>query len=144
MYPESPPVGSHPWGNAPTPYEELGGEQVLRELVDRFYDVIAADSPALRAMHPADDTNSRRNLFDFLSGWLGGPQLYMERKGHPRLRMRHLPFSIGEAEAAEWMSCMQHALDETAVAEPLRSYLDTRLAQTADHVINTATGDEPG
>ena len=137
MLPESEPATAYPWGNAPTPYDELGGETVLRDLVDRFYDRIAADSPGLRAMHPADDSNSRRNLFEFLSGWMGGPQLYMERKGPPRLRMRHLPFVIGSEEAEEWLRCMRGALADTAVAEPLRTYLDTRLTQTAHHVVNS-------
>jgi hemoglobin len=136
MYPDARPHASHPWGEAPTPYEELGGELVLRRLVDCFYDRIGEDSPMLRAIHPADDTNSRRNLFDFLSGWLGGPNLYTERKGHPRLRMRHLPFSIGPAEANEWIRCMRGALNDVAVPEPLRDYIDARLEQTAIHVIN--------
>ena len=136
MLPDSEPTTANPWGNASTPHEELGGEAVLRDLVDRFYDRIAADAPALRAMHPADDSNSRRNLFEFLSGWMGGPQLYMERKGHPRLRMRHFPFSIGVAEAEEWMRCMRGALNDMAVTEPLRTYLDDRLTQTARHVVN--------
>ena len=136
MLPESKPEAANPWGDAPSPYEELGGEMVLRDLVDRFYDRIAAHSPALRAMHPADDSNSRRNLFEFLSGWMGGPQLYMERKGHPRLRMRHIPFDIGSDEAEEWLRCMRAAFTDLAVTEPLRTYLDTRLTQTAHHVVN--------
>lgn len=136
MFPESPPEGSHPWGDAATPYEELGGEPVLRRLVDRFYDLMRSDSPSLRAMHPADDANSRRNLYDFLSGWLGGPQLYMERKGHPRLRMRHAPFTIGTAEAEEWMRCMRGALDDVGVSGALRQYIEVKLEQTAQHVRN--------
>lgn len=136
VVPDPQPAGNHPWGDAATPYEELGGESVLRDLVNRFYDHIDADSPALRSMHPADDRNSRRNLFDFLSGWMGGPQLYAERKGHPRLRMRHLPFSIGQQEADEWLRCMRRAFDEVGVASPLREYLDVRLEQTAHHVRN--------
>ena len=130
------PDGSNPWGNAATPYEELGGEDRLRQLVDTFYDNMDAGSPVLRAMHPADDSNSRRNLFEFLSGWMGGPDLYTQRKGHPRLRMRHLPFVIGSYEAEEWMRCMRSAFDEMGVSEPLRGYLDVRLEQTADHVRN--------
>ena len=137
---EPEPEGAHPWGNAATPYEELGGEAELRALVDHFYDRIRDDSPLLRAMHPADDRNSRRNLFEFLSGWMGGPDLYTARKGHPRLRMRHFPFAIGGEEAAEWIRCMRGALDDVAVPEPLRTYLDTRLEQTAQHVRNTDTG----
>ena len=109
---------------------------MLRRLVDRFYDLIESDSPGLRAMHPADDSNSRRNLFDFLSGWLGGPQLYMKRKGAPRLRMRHAPFAIGTAEAEEWMRCMRAALDDVEVVGPVRQYIETQLEQTARHVRN--------
>ena len=101
---------------------------------------MARNSPSLAAMHPADDRNSRRNLFEFLSGWLGGPALYAERKGHPRLRMRHLRFAIGSDEAEEWMRCMRGALDEIGVTEPLRTYLDSRLAQTAHHVRNIEPG----
>ena len=130
------PEGSHPWGDSDTPYLQLGGAPMVQRLVDAFYDQIAASSPSLRAIHPADDRKSRRNLFEFLSGWMGGPQLYMERKGHPRLRMRHLPFTIGEAEAAEWMRCMRAALDDVAVPSPLREYLEARLEQTAQHVRN--------
>ncbi len=138
--PDPKPAGRHPWGDADTPYAELGGESVLMTLVDRFYDRIDAEAPELRAMHPADDSNSRRNLFEFLSGWMGGPGLYIERKGHPQLRMRHLPFTIGVPEAAEWMRCMRGAIDDVGVAEPLRTYLDTRLEQTAQHVRNTDAG----
>lgn len=141
MLPDSSSEYTHPWGNAATPYEELGGEHRLRDLVERFYDRMDQDSPMLRAMHPADDSNSRRNLFEFLSGWMGGPPLYMERKGHPKLRMRHFPFEIGEAEALAWIKCMKDALEDEAVAEPLCSYLAVRLEQTAHHVRNTDTTD---
>jgi hemoglobin len=130
------PEGAHPWGDAATPYEELGGEEVLRRLINHFYDRIDRDSPKVRALHPADDSNSRRNLFEFLSGWMGGPQLYMQRKGHPRLRMRHFPFSIGSEEADEWMRCMRGAMADTGVPSPLRDYLESRLEQTAQHVRN--------
>lgn len=137
LVPDREPETAYPWGDAPTPYEEMGGELVLRKLVDSFYDRIDAESPSLRAMHPSDDSNSRRNLFEFLSGWMGGPQLYMERKGHPKLRMRHLPFAIGDNEAAEWMRCMRSALREVGVGHPLLGYLEDRLGQTALHVRNT-------
>lgn len=134
------PATAHPWGEAATPYEELGGEEPLRTLVNHFYDNIDRDAPAVRALHPADDSNSRRNLFEYLSGWMGGPNLYTERKGHPQLRMRHLPFAIGNREAAEWISCMRAALADTGVAEPLRSFLETRLGELADHMRNRETG----
>jgi hemoglobin len=134
------PATAHPWGEAPTPYEELGGEKPLRSLVNHFYDHIDTDAPTVRSMHPADDSNSRRNLFEYLSGWMGGPNLYAERKGHPQLRMRHLPFAIGRREAAEWMSCMRAALTDTGVTEPLRSFLEVRLGELADHMRNRDTG----
>jgi hemoglobin len=140
--PETPPGAAHPWGNAATPYEELGGAARLRLLVDRFYDLIHAGSPRLHAMHPADDSNSRRNLFEFLSGWMGGPSLYVARKGNPMLRMRHLPFSIGSEEAAEWLRCMRDALEEADVHQPLRGYLDSRLEATALHMRNRPDPDE--
>ncbi|MCP4304836.1 MAG: group II truncated hemoglobin [bacterium] len=140
MFPDRASENAHPWGDQVTPYEELGGEPVLHELVERFYELMDETSPGLRAMHPADDSNSRRNLFEFLSGWIGGPNLYMERKGHPMLRMRHAPFAIGSEEAVEWMRCMRGALDDVGVAQPLRGYLETRLDQTAHHVRNTDLG----
>ncbi len=86
MLPDSAPETANPWGDAPSPYEELGGETVLRVLVDRFYDRIAADSPALRAMHPADDSNSRRTLFEFLSGWMGVPCVPCRAAVRPSIR----------------------------------------------------------
>jgi hemoglobin len=129
-------MAGNPWGDSATPYEELGGEDPLRRLVDRFYDRIKTDSPVLRALHPADDRNARRNLFEYLSGWMGGPNLYAQRKGHPRLRARHLRFDIGTTEAAEWMRCMSGAMDDVDVSEPLRGFLATRLAQLADHMRN--------
>lgn len=127
---------SFPWGDQPSLYEEMGGEHVVRELVERFYDEIDATSPDLRVLHPKDDSGSRRNLFEFLSGWSGGPNLYIERKGHPRLRMRHFPFRIGAHEASEWIRCMHTALDAIDVPETARSFLKERLADSAHHVQN--------
>ncbi|HEX9864041.1 MAG TPA: group II truncated hemoglobin, partial [Acidimicrobiia bacterium] len=104
------PISAHPWGDAPTPYEEIGGDSSVRALVEEFYDIIDAESPRLRAMLPRDTSTSRQKLYEFLSGWLGGPALYMERRGHPRLRLRHMPFDIGTPEAEEWMRCMAKAI----------------------------------
>ncbi len=122
---------AHEWGEAPTPYEEIGGEERVRELAERFYDRIDASAPTLRAMVPRDDTNSRRKLFEFFSGWMGGPPRYVEKRGHPRLRMRHLPFSIGEEEVEDWLRCMGEALDEMDVTGPLRAFLDAQFDQSA-------------
>lgn len=131
-----PPREGKPWGNADTPYEEIGGETAVRGLVEAFYDRIDAESPRLRAMLPRDDTGSRQKLFEFLSGWLGGPPLYIERRGHPKMRLRHLPFAIGTAEAEEWLRCMGEAMDDCELDGALRHYLDTRFQQMALHMVN--------
>ncbi len=108
----------------------------MRRLIETFYDRIDAESPVLRAMLPRDDSGSRQKLFEYFSGWLGGPDLYVEKRGHPRLRMRHFPFAIGPEEAAEWMRCMRIAMEETGLSDDLQSYLGSRLATLADHMQN--------
>jgi len=126
----------HPWGPEYTPYEAIGGDGAVRALCEAFYDRIEAESPTLRAMLPKNTATSRVKLYEFLSGWLGGPQLYIEKRGHPRLRMRHLPFSIGEEEADEWVRCMERAMDDVAVTGPLRGFLSERFHMSAHHVRN--------
>ncbi len=126
-----------PWGDAATPYEEIGGDAGVRGLVDRFYDVIEAESPELRAMLPANTSGSRQKLYEYLSGWLGGPPLYTIKRGHPQLRRRHLPFSIGPDPAAEWMRCMAVAMDDAGIEDPLREFLLDRFSPLADHMRNT-------
>lgn len=119
-------------------YETLGGEQTLRALVDRFYDVmdVAPEAAGIRALHPADLTESRNKLFWFLSGWSGGPPLYIERFGHPRLRARHLPFPIGEAERDQWLWCMNRAMEEVITDGLQRVQLSHAFAQIADFMRN--------
>ncbi|RPI20546.1 MAG: hypothetical protein EHM57_07860 [Actinobacteria bacterium] len=129
-------ITGHPWGRAATPYEAVGGDAALRGLVERFYDRIDTSAPTLRAMLPADDTVSRQKLYEFLSGWLGGPPLYIEKRGHPRLRMRHLPFPIGEDEVAEWLRCMGEAMDESGIDGDLRTFLDEQFTLSARHLRN--------
>jgi len=121
-----------------TPYQLLGGETKLRELVDRFYDLMdeLPEYHAVRKLHAADLGDAREKLFMFLSGWLGGPSLYIERYGHPRLRMRHFPFSIGVTERDQWIACMAQAADEVGIGEPLRAGLLRALFETADHLRN--------
>jgi hemoglobin len=121
-----------------TPYEALGGAQAVRGLVDRFYDVMdeLPETHGLRQMHPEDLAGSRQSLFEFLSGWFGGPSLYIEKKGHPRLRMRHMPFTIGYAERDQWMLCMRTALSEQVTDDDLRKGLVNAFAQMADHMVN--------
>ncbi|MFZ0015371.1 MAG: group II truncated hemoglobin [Acidimicrobiia bacterium] len=134
--PSKPTDTAHPWGDAPTPYEEIGAEDAVRILAETFYDVIEEDSPMLRDMLPASTRNTRRKFFMYLSGWLGGPPLYEQEWGHPRLRMRHMPFPIGDEAAAEWMRCMRETLQRVDVGEPLRSFLDERFAPLAEHMRN--------
>lgn len=108
----------------------------VRRLVDAFYDVIEAESPTLRAMLPATTSGSRQKFYEYLSGWLGGPPLYTEKRGHPRLRMRHQPFPIGPAEADEWMRCFRLAMERESVHEPIRSFLDEKMQPLASHMVN--------
>ena len=129
-------MSGNPWGPEAYPYEALGGEKGVRNLVEAFYDRIDLESPTLRAMLPRDDSGSRQKLFEYLSGWLGGPDLYVAKRGHPRLRMRHLPFAIGTEEADEWMRCMRLAIDEAGVRADTAGYLDTRLRDLASHMVN--------
>ena len=123
---------------AETPYALLGGEAKLRELVDRFYDLMDLE-PAfagIRKLHPTDLANSRDKLFMFLSGWMGGPGLYAERFGHPMLRARHMPFAIGAAERDAWMACMIQAMEGTGVDDRLRGALAQAFFGTADWMRN--------
>jgi hemoglobin len=119
-------------------YELVGGEAGLRKLVERFYDIIDSSPEAaqIRALHPKSLRQSREKFFMFLSGWMGGPQLYVEKFGHPRLRMRHMPFSIGVIERDQWVWCMNKALDESDIDAGVVEYLKARLAETADFLIN--------
>jgi len=121
-----------------TPYELLGGEARLRELVERFYDLMDLEPEfgGIRKLHPTDLSGSREKLFLFLSGWLGGPALYVERYGHPMLRARHLPFAIGVSERDLWMKCMIRAMAETGVEPPLRDALAEAFLGTADWMRN--------
>jgi len=123
---------------AATPFERLGDEAGVRALVDRFYDLMDLEPhyAGLRALHPADLAGSRDKLHWFLCGWLGGPDLYVERFGHPRLRARHMPYRIGIAERDQWMACMVQALHEREVDEGLAQRLAEAFFGTADWMVN--------
>lgn len=118
----------------------LGGETGLRSLVDRFYDVMdsAPEAATIRAFHAKSLKQSREKLFMFLSGWSGGPQLYVERFGHPRLRMRHMPFAIGTVARDQWLGCMNKALEESQLDPHVVVYLKVRFAEVADFMRNQA------
>lgn len=119
-------------------YEMIGGETGLKSLVNRFYDIMisAPEARELRALHAKSLKRSREKLFLFLSGWSGGPQLYVEKFGHPRLRQRHMPFSIGMKERDQWLWCMNKALDEGHFDPRVVDYLKTRFSEVADFMRN--------
>ena len=126
----------------PSLYEMLGGEKGLRSLVNRFYDLMdsSVEAKQLRSLHAKSLNQSREKLFMFLSGWSGGPQLYVERFGHPRLRMRHMPFPIGTAARDQWLRCMNQALEESQLDPRVVEYLKARFAETADFLRNQLEG----
>jgi hemoglobin len=121
-----------------TLYELLGGETGLRRLVERFYnhlDTLPEVKP-IRSMHPEDLSTSIDRLFWFLSGWSGGPPLFHEKRGHPMLRARHLPFPIGKSERDQWMICMLKAVEDMGIVDPLKSELLSAFLRVADHMRN--------
>ena len=121
-----------------TPFAWMGGETQVRALVDRFYDLMDLEPgyQALRDAHGSTLQDARDKLFWFLCGWLGGPEHYTERFGHPRLRMRHMPFSIGALERDQWLACMDQAMQETQVDSVLRERLNESFFKTADWMRN--------
>ncbi len=121
-----------------THYERIGGETKIRQLVDRFYAIMdeLPETYDVRKMHAEDLSHSGQKLFDFLSGWMGGPQLYVEKHGNPFLRRRHLPFAIGDTERDQWLMCMRQALDEVVETPELRDELFAAFAKVADHMRN--------
>jgi hemoglobin len=125
-------------GSGATAYSLIGGAEAIRQLVDRFYDLMELE-PAyavIRQMHPDDLSTSRNKLYLFLNGWMGGPGLYQEKYGHPMLRARHLPFPIGSTERNQWLDCMQRAMDEVAIDEQLKARLHESFFTTADWMRN--------
>jgi hemoglobin len=123
----------------PTLFDIIGGEARLRELVDRFYDLMELEPEfaELRAMHPPSTEGSRDKLFWFLCGWSGGPDHYIERFGHPRLRARHLPYAIASRDRDQWLRCMAMAMREIGMDRELQERLLTSFFQTADWMRNT-------
>ncbi len=129
-----------------TPYQALGGDAGVRKLVDTFYELMVAvpEYHGIRKLHPQDLGGSREKLYLFLSGWLGGPPLYIEKYGHPMLRARHLPFSIGIAERDAWLACMLQAMEDTGIEEALRAALLKAFFGTADWMRNRRENDPAG
>ena len=124
--------------SAGTLYELLGGESGVWLLVDRFYNVMDSDPRVapLRGIHPPDLESSRQKLFMFLSGWTGGPDLFVQAFGHPRLRMRHMPFAVDGEMRDQWMQCMTQAVNELLVEDWLKAKLLEAFYNTADFMRN--------
>ncbi|NMM14343.1 MAG: group II truncated hemoglobin [Rhodoferax sp.] len=122
-----------------TLYDTLGGEAGVQRLVQRFYALMdeLPEAYTVRQMHPESLNGSAQSLFEFLSGWFGGPSLYIEKKGHPRLRMRHAPYAVGSVVRDEWMLCMTQALTEQVADVAFRARLIETFSQMANHLVNT-------
>lgn len=127
-----PPVSDNPH------YGRIGGEDGIRKLVERFYQLMDSlpEAQTVRAMHARDLRGSKEKLFMFLSGWLGGPQLYVEKYGHPRLRQRHMPFAIDSTARDLWMRCMTQAMIDVGIEESLRKELEAAFYKTANFMRN--------
>ena len=123
-----------------THYDMLGGEQGIRQLVNRFYDLMdeLPEAWELRKIHQQDLQSARDKLFMFLSGWLGGPGLYEAEYGHPRLRARHMPFPVDTQMRDQWLMCINQALDEQVSDELFKLQLKSSFANVADHMRNRA------
>lgn len=122
-----------------TPYYRIGGEEKVWELANRFYDVMENDTYAaeLLSIHPQPLDRIRHVFFLYLSLWLGGPDIYQQEFGHPRLRARHLPFTVSPALKEQWMYCMRKAMMTTVSDVALAQKLLQALDQLAEHMINT-------
>lgn len=128
-----------------THYDQIGGAERIRKLTERFYELMdeMPEAYELRKMHGPDLGPMQHKLFEFLSGWMGGPQLYVEKYGHPRLRARHLPFPINLDMRDQWLLCMETALDDLGVDGQLRKDLSAAFLKTADFMRNQAEPADP-
>ncbi|HEY3433833.1 MAG TPA: group II truncated hemoglobin [Rhodocyclaceae bacterium] len=128
----------------PSVYERIGGEAAIRQLVKRFYELMDTlpEAYAVRKIHPQDLSGAEQKLFMYLSGYLGGPNLYVEQFGHPRLRARHMPFPIGGDERDQWLLCFTMAISEVVSDEPLRKAILKPITDLADFMRNKAESGE--
>ncbi|WP_315704645.1 MULTISPECIES: group II truncated hemoglobin [unclassified Bradyrhizobium] len=123
-----------------TPYQRIGGAIIVDRLVEAFYRRMDSlpEAKVIRDMHPNDLGPTKRTLKRYLSEWLGGPKLYSPEKGHPRLRQRHMGFSIGASERDAWLLCMRGALEETVADAQARQDVDAAMTKLADWMRNQA------
>jgi hemoglobin len=119
-------------------YQRIGGAEKVQSLVTRFYQLMdeLPEAYGIRKLHAADLQSAQDKLFKFLSGWMGGPQLFVEQYGHPMLRRRHLPFAIGDNERDQWLLCMNQSLSEVVADAALRRELSDAFAKVAHHMRN--------
>ncbi|MGA8864826.1 MAG: group II truncated hemoglobin [Gallionella sp.] len=119
-------------------FERIGGAEKVRALVVRFYELMdeLPEAYGIRKLHAPDLRGATDKLYKFLTGWMGGPPLYVEEYGHPMLRARHLRFPIGNTERDQWLLCMNMALDEVVEDAALRQELSAAFAKVADHMRN--------
>jgi len=122
-------------------YQQIGGEKVVRQLSDSFYDIMQAEPEvkALRQIHTRDLTETRQRFFEFMSGWLGGPPLFEQNYGHPRLRARHLHVKVDQIMISQWLYCMNKALENTVPQRKYRQLIYQNLQPLAQHMLNTPT-----
>ncbi|RTL47582.1 MAG: globin [Rhodocyclaceae bacterium] len=132
--------------NKPSVYERIGGEAAIRALVHRFYELMDTlpEAYGIRKLHPDDLSGSEQKLFMYLSGYLGGPNLYIEQFGHPRLRARHMPFPIDGDARDQWLMCFNLAMAEVVQDEPLRKAIMKPITDLADFMRNQAEPSSPG
>ncbi|MDR6757600.1 hemoglobin [Mycoplana sp. BE70] len=123
-----------------TLYDAVGGDAAVRALTSRFYALMDTlpEAAACRAIHPASLAHSEEKLYEYLTGWLGGPPLYTDKRGHPMLRRRHFVAPIGQAERDGWLLCFTRALEETVASQQLRAIILEPVTRLAHHMVNQA------
>nr|WP_328841722.1 globin [Nakamurella leprariae] len=118
-------------------FDEIGGHATFSRIVHRFYEVVAQD-PVLRPLYPEEDLGpAEQRMLMFLEQYWGGPRTYSERRGHPRLRMRHSPFTIGQRERDAWLAAMAQAVDAEHLSPEAHERLWSYLVMAADSLVNT-------
>jgi hemoglobin len=121
-----------------TPFHRIGGQPTVDRIIDSFYDRMdtLVEARVIRELHPEDLSATRTALKKYLAEWLGGPAAYTQERGHPRLRARHMPFSIGDEERDAWMFCMRGAMEEVVTDQAAREGILQKLSQVADWMRN--------
>lgn len=125
-----------------SPYEAIGGDETVKAVCARLYELMEElpEARACREVHPPSLDRAEEKLYEFLSGWLGGPQLYREKYGHPRLRQRHFVAPIGHEEAAGWLACFHQAWNEIVPKSALSQELADKIDQLGWHMQNREAG----